>query len=728
MARPTAAQLHTPDPPDATRELMAREEALAQRTMLVRSVRPRYVMMAVGALVAAFARLAGLLPVPVGAVLAVPGAVSLANFLLARRAQRRGEAPGWHFSAVVTLDALGIGASAALLGTQGYLCLVFYIAAITGYALASIPAARLQWALACALYPLGRLLGSWLATGRPLPASTVIAESVMLAGFGWLAMQAPARQAYRVRRARRALADLEHGTFDARLPARAHDELGFLEASFNRTAATLGESVTALRTEIAERERAECALRTALDELRDSREALTHQAYHDPLTGLANRARFRQRLAHALASSHARQVAVLVLDLDGFKTVNDSLGHAAGDTLLVEVAARLLNATRGCDTVARLGGDEFGVLLENAKGPRESEVVADRIVAALQAPVVVDDRPVVVGGSVGIARGTTMAAAGAHAGPHTDEEREALVSESVDALLRDADIAMYRAKARGRGRWALFEPAMHVAALERLALEADLRAAIDAGGFAVAYQPIVGLAAGDVVGVEALLRWPHPTRGLIPPNDFIPLAEETGLIVPLGRWILREACHQGAAWQRERGDGAEPLTVTVNVSGRQLEDASFPGDVAAAIAESGIPASSLVLELTESTIAKQPGAMRERLHALKALGVRLAIDDFGTGYSSLSYLQQFPIDVLKIDKTFVDNVTRGGSHAALARTIVALAEALSVNCVAEGVEESEQRACLRELGCLLGQGYHFARPMSADAVAELLVREQALVG
>jgi diguanylate cyclase (GGDEF)-like protein len=869
MARSAPAPLRAPTPtPDATRELMAREHALAQRTMLVRSVRPRYIMMAVGAVVAIVANGAGLLAAPLALVLAVPGTVSLANFLLARRAQRLGEAPAWHFSLVVVLDALGIGISAALLGTYGYLCLIFFIAAITAYALASPTAARLQWALAGSLYPIARLAGTTLATGHPIGVGTIIAETVMLAGFGWLAMQAPARHAYRVRRARRALAELQHGAFDTRLPARAHDDLGFMEASFNHTAATLGETVSALRASesrladagreamrMAQRmnavahaaagvlaansehalqqvlgdacrpvmpfdtftfavydaqahalrfagdfggpevrelvplegkpsdrvvrtrrsvvtlrsddpaaagailtedgRRSESIIRSPLlhgdavlgvisvqsyepdayteadvavfeavaalgatalrniqlmDELRDSREALAHQAYHDPLTGLANRARFRQRLGHALGSSHASHVAVLVLDLDGFKTVNDSLGHAAGDALLVEVAARLLNATRGCDTVARLGGDEFAILLENAKHPRESEVVAERIVSALHAPVLVHDRPVVVGASVGIAR---------------VERSEIPRVGAVEALLRDADIAMYRAKARGKGRYAVFEPAMHVAAVERLALEADLRAAVDRGEFSVAYQPIVGLAAGDVVGVEALIRWTHAGRGAIAPGEFIPLAEETGLIVPIGRWILRTACRQAAAWHAERG--GEALTMTVNVSGRQLEDAGFRDDVAAAIADSGIVPSSLVLELTESTIAQNPDTTRERLLALKALGVRLAIDDFGTGYSSLSYLQQFPIDVLKIDKTFVDNVTRGGSHAALARTIVALADALSVNCVAEGVEESEQRACLRELGCALGQGYHFARPMSADAVGQLLGRARALV-
>jgi diguanylate cyclase (GGDEF)-like protein/PAS domain S-box-containing protein len=463
---------------------------------------------------------------------------------------------------------------------------------------------------------------------------------------------------------------------------------------------------------------------------------LTRQAYHDALTGLANRARFAERLGAALARARAdadlARVAVLVLDLDGFKTVNDSLGHAAGDRLLVEVASRLLNATRGCDTVARLGGDEFAVLIEAVREDGDAVAVAERVVAALRPAFVVDGRQAFVGTSVGIARAASAAEGG---GAAAVEE-----PDPVAALLRDADAAMYQAKARGKGRWALFEPAMHTAAVARLALEGDLRHALEraaeagadeAGGgeLRLVYQPVVELESRRIVGVEALVRWHHPKRGLVSPAEFIPFAEETGLIVPLGRLVLRMACRRAAAWQAEltpRGWGAaggEPLAVAVNVSGQQLQDPAFVGEVAAAIAETGLAPGTLTLEITEYSVVERPELVRERLAELRALGVRVAIDDFGTGYSALSQLQQFPIDVLKVDRAFVDRVTRGGSHAAVTRALVALGDALRVRTVAEGIETEEQRAYLSALGCPLGQGYLFARPLEPEACGPRLLAE-----
>jgi len=436
---------------------------------------------------------------------------------------------------------------------------------------------------------------------------------------------------------------------------------------------------------------------------------LTHQAFHDPLTNLANRALFQDRVEHALARSDrsAEGVAVLFLDIDDFKRVNDSLGHGSGDRLLAAVAQRLVNATREGDTVARLGGDEFAVLLETLRDHAEALAVAERITAGLRAPVVLDSNDVVVGVSIGIARG------GIGGG----------LARAAPELLRNADLAMYRAKAQGKGRYEVFEPEMHAAVLDRLALEGDLRHALEQNEFRLVYQPIVELTTGHVIGVEALVRWDHPRRGVVPPLSFIPLAEDTGLIVPLGRWILEEACRQAAVWNQRSenlsSDGDGP-SVSVNISGRQLQHERFVDDVATVLRDSGLPPDRLVLEITEGVIMQETAVTLETLRALKALGVRLAIDDFGTGYSSLSYLQRFPVDILKIDKAFVDGVCRGGNDAALARTIIALGNMLHLHTVAEGIELAQQRSELRALGCDLGQGYLFARPLAAADVDGML--------
>jgi diguanylate cyclase (GGDEF)-like protein/PAS domain S-box-containing protein len=429
---------------------------------------------------------------------------------------------------------------------------------------------------------------------------------------------------------------------------------------------------------------------------------LVHQAFHDPLTGLANRSLFSDRLSHAL-SRRGRQggapLAVLFLDLDDFKTVNDSLGHASGDQLLKAVATRLEDALRGSDTAARLGGDEFGILVEDLDGVDSARRVAERVIHAIDRPFQLDGREIIMRSSIGIALAE---------GPEA----------TVDELLRNADLAMYMAKRGGENRWALYEPGMHVAALGRLQMKADLDRSLDEERMVIHYQPIVDLASSRIMGCEALVRWNHGSRGLIGPNEFIPVAEETGFINILGRWVIREACMQLAEWHR-KGVGNPHLTV--NLSGRQLHDPMLMTDVAQSLAASGLSPSFLTLEITESALMTDIGASIEMLYSLKDLGVQLAIDDFGTGYSSLSYLQRFPLDVLKIDRSFISGMEVGDDDAVLAQAVVRLGQTLRLQTIAEGIEIEEQRAALIRAGCTLGQGYLFSRPVDAAAMQALLL-------
>ena len=443
------------------------------------------------------------------------------------------------------------------------------------------------------------------------------------------------------------------------------------------------------------------ALRDVTDRKR-AEEALAHQAQHDALTGLPNRALLRDHLDRSYQSAvgEGRLVALLFLDLDNFKMVNDSLGHAVGDDLLVSVAERLQGCLRSGDLAARLGGDEFAVFLTGCASIRAVQDVATQITEALGQPFTVGGAEVVLGASTGIA----MSGPGMHA---------------PEELLQNADAAMYAAKALGKGRFAFFEDEMRRTAQARLVLETDLRRALAHQEFEVYYQPIVDLRSGRVSGSEALVRWNHPERGLVPPLEFIPLCEEIGLIVPLGEWVLREACTALQSW-REHWVGRTAPTVSVNLSPRQLQQPDLVERVATILRETGVEPASLVLELTESALLENSTTTLAALDGLHRCGLRLAIDDFGTGYSALSYLQRFPISVLKIDRAFVQGLGRSGQQSALVRAILALAQALGLSVVAEGIETSDQREQLQALGCDFGQGYLFGRPEPRQAFDTLL--------
>ena len=436
-------------------------------------------------------------------------------------------------------------------------------------------------------------------------------------------------------------------------------------------------------------------------------EQLVHQAFHDPLTSLSNRAMFKDRLEHALARRDLApgSLAVLFLDLDGFKKVNDTLGHSTGDMMLVQVAARLRAQIRPGDTVARFGGDEFAVLVENLTDPGYTIGLAERVNATLRDPYDVGSSRVHVTVSVGIA----------HYGEHaTDAEQ----------LLRNADLAMYQAKAAKAGGFAMYDPSMHAGLVERVRLEADLRAALDDESLDVHYQPLINMRSGRVSGVEALARWQHPTLGSIPPTEFIPLAESTGLIRQLGEWVLRRSCRQAVEWQR-----ADPefsgLRVSVNVSARQLHDGDMTATVVRALEESGLAPECLTLEMTESVLLDDSGETLSTLKEIRALGVRLAIDDFGTGYSSLSYLHRFPVDVLKIDKSFIERLSQDGD-ASLVSTIVRLGHTMNLETVAEGIERADEMLMLRRQGCTTGQGFHFSQALPADELRALLMERTGI--
>jgi diguanylate cyclase (GGDEF)-like protein/PAS domain S-box-containing protein len=429
---------------------------------------------------------------------------------------------------------------------------------------------------------------------------------------------------------------------------------------------------------------------------------IRHRALHDPLTGLPNRLLFLDRLGQATERQRRRRdilTAVLVLDLDRFKLVNESLGHRAGDELLAAAAPRLKQAVRSADTVAHFSGDEFGILLEDITGEQDAIEMAERIAGGFARPFVLDGNEHFVTTSIGIA----LAEGG----------------ERGEDLLRDADAAMHRAKERGRARYELFDEALRGRALSRLRVENDLRRALERDELTLHYQPLVSLRDRQMVSVEALVRWDHPERGRISPADFIPVAEENGLIEPIGRWVLEHACRQAAEWYRARPDAA-PLTMGVNLSAAQVANPALAETVATALRVSGLDPSCLALELTESMLVADNAQLSETLKALKALGLRLVLDDFGTGYSSLSYLTRLPLDSLKVDRSFVDGLGTEPRDTAVTEAIIAMSRALSLRVVGEGAETELQVAELARLGCDLVQGFYFSRPVEAEEITRML--------
>jgi diguanylate cyclase (GGDEF)-like protein/PAS domain S-box-containing protein len=440
-----------------------------------------------------------------------------------------------------------------------------------------------------------------------------------------------------------------------------------------------------------------------INERKLAEQQLQHDAFHDMLTGLPNRALLLDRLEHTMERAKRNgqaSFAVLFLDMDRFKVINDSLGHHTGDQLLIDLSQRLSRILRPSETIARLGGDEFVVLLEDLKSPQDAELVAERIQEELRQPFILGGQSVFISASIGIVTGSNS-------------------YNRPEEFLRDADIAMYRAKADGKARFALFEPKLRERAVNRLELEADLRFALARQELKVFYQPVFSLETNKVVSFEALLRWFHPTRGLILPTEFIPVAEETGLILPIGRWVLAEACRQLHQWQIDYPN-TPPFSISVNISGRQFVQPGFPELVEQTLKETNLDPHCLKLEITESLFMGDSKSVILTLNRLRALGVELLIDDFGTGFSSLGYVQHFPINAIKIDKSFVHQMDEPGNHSEIARTIVQLANELGLGTVAEGIETSGQLEQLRKMDCESGQGWLFSKALSQESIEAYL--------
>jgi diguanylate cyclase (GGDEF)-like protein len=448
-------------------------------------------------------------------------------------------------------------------------------------------------------------------------------------------------------------------------------------------------------------------LKRTTDELQTSKEHFRHAAYHDALTNLPNRALFTDHLKLSIERTKRQpghHFAVLFMDLDRFKNINDSLGHTYGDQLLVAIAKRLRGCLRQVDIIARLGGDEFAILLDGFADPNDVLRVAEKIQQVISEPLTIDRNEAFTSASIGIALSSTG-------------------YERPEDVLRDADTAMYRAKDAGKARHEVFDEVMYARAVSLLNLENDLRRALERQEFLVYYQPIVTLKTGSVCGFEALVRWQHPTRGMISPSEFIPLAEETGLIVPLGQWVLEESCRQMREWQ-EQSFASGALSVSVNLSGKQLSRADLCHQIKLILERTGLDPRSLKLEITESVVMENADLAINMLKQLRALGVQLSIDDFGTGYSSLSYLHRFPVNNLKIDRSFISRMGLGDENLEIVRTVIMLARNLGMEVIAEGIETKEQLAQLRALSCGFGQGYLFSMPLAAASATALMLQGQ----
>ncbi|MEI6136029.1 MAG: EAL domain-containing protein [Chloroflexota bacterium] len=483
--------------------------------------------------------------------------------------------------------------------------------------------------------------------------------------------------------------------------------INILASRMRASMQALHESNDALRLEVAERQRVEHGLESALEAELMLEGQLEHQALHDPLTGLGNRTMFIARLDHALdrAQFNAATTGLIFMDTDDFKAVNDRWGHSTGDEVLIELGRRIGQCCSVSETAARLGGDEFAVILEHPESMDAVRAFAERVLEALERPIPFSHGELFLRCSLGVAL--------------ADEDNRVNGTE----LLRQADIAMYMAKDGGKGRVEIYEPSVAVGLVERISLAQEMQGAVGRGEFVLHYQPCVALQRGNIVGVEALVRWNHPRIGILPPDEFIGLAEENGLIIELGSWVLQEATRQIATWNAERD---EPLFVAINVSTRQLATRSFVDEVKAVLLANDVPARTLILEITETAVMADAELSLLRLRELKAVGVRIAVDDFGTGYSSLNYLRRFPVDVLKIDKAFVDEIDEQSTkNPILIRTIVEIGRTLGLRVVAEGIERATQLHALSALGCEQGQGFYFSRPLECSAVEDLLRRDHA---